>query len=449
MKNGSDLEKELSIILVKSDLMPLIVDQLRKAEPKKGLPGFRPGNAPLQTLYGQYGRNAVQEAVRHIISARATEWTENKEMLSPVSFTVDWDSVPDHIDKIDNIETTIHLSFMPDIEKIDWKTVTITSYDAEISPTDIQSEIENRASQRFQPTPLEKERPAEKGDFLFYNTHHKTKDGQESVAGHSLRLGNYLLPQEFEDSLIGIKKGHEIKEKIHVPKNYPDPKIAGKKAIITITFHDIQGSKACSPDEEFAKISGFQSLDDMKKSVQKELVDYASILSEILERRSLKKILSERLSFHIPPSFVKKIEDQIRHSLPKDHKADDAAVHKKAMDHARLECWTKKMTRTHDLQVKDEELMTYAKHMAQQSGQSVDAVIELWRSHPHHVDAIVQDILERKSIDMALSLCQKEKEKISFQKISDLIHHNDAQPLSTPKAQEDTSNTAHERTPAS
>jgi len=242
-----------------------------------------------------------------------------------------------------------------------------------------------------------------------------------------LRLGGYTLPKEFEDSLIGIVKGHEIKEKVQIPKNYPDKNLAGTKAHITIIFHDIQDSVPCNPDEDFAKMSGFQSLQDMEKSVQKELEDHAKILLEISERRSLKKILSGALSFDPASSSIEKIESLLKHSTSEDKKIDDKDLHQKALDQARIDCVIKKMVKDHDITVQDAELMAYARQIAQQSGQSMDAVVHFWRSRPGYVDAIVQDILERKCMDVALSLCQTEKEPLSFDKIIVLVEGGNAQ----------------------
>jgi FKBP-type peptidyl-prolyl cis-trans isomerase (trigger factor) len=55
--------------------------------------------------------------------------------------------------------------------------------------------------------------------------------------------------------------------------------------------------------------------------------------------------------------------------------------------------------------------MAYAKHIAEQSNQSLDEVLGFWRSKPGYVDMIVQEILERKAFDHMMNLCKKEDQK--------------------------------------
>jgi trigger factor len=419
------------ITFQKNELLPLIEAELRRSEPAKGLPGFRPGKAPLQKLYSANGHQAVQRAVQNLLSLRTLYDGNADDLFETPSFAIDWSMVPDTLDAINTLDVTVTVIVMPAIPETDWGSIEMASYAPKISDSDVKKELDKKAKKSLVPVPLKKERPAEKGDFLSYSITYTDHDGNEVTSRNTLLLGSDEFKQRFgqaADELVGILPGHTIKEKIRFPKTYPMKELAGLKKSITIVFDAIQDSGPAKADDDFAKSAGFDNLDAMKESIKKELADYGATLCEIAERKELRNALSTILTFDPPAPLVERIAERLRQGA-KSRKEDikDADIQKQALSRARFECFVTKMTKTHDITVQDNELKGYAEHMARQTGHTIDTIATFWRNNPDQVDIIVQEILERKCLDMGRTLAKKTKHEKSIDELMALLDGGNAQ----------------------
>ncbi len=124
-------------------------------------------------------------------------------------------------------------------------------------------------------------------------------DGKEFDGGKAdafdLKIGSKSFIDNFEDQLIGMKKGDSKTITVKFPETYPVEDLAGKDADFDVTINSVKRDVELSEKEieEKVKSFGFDSLEQLKESILKTFAEkkkmdvYNSfirkVLAEILE----------------------------------------------------------------------------------------------------------------------------------------------------------------------
>ena len=137
--------------------------------------------------------------------------------------------------------------------------------------------------------PIETEREAAKGDLVII-------DYEGTLEGKSLEdlkksdvqfvIGEGQLIPEFEDAIIGLKKGEVKKFDVSYPEDFQLHEAAGKKVNFELRLKDILERILPNLDDEFAKDLGEENLESLKKKIREDLekrhqVDSSSKLTRI------------------------------------------------------------------------------------------------------------------------------------------------------------------------
>ena len=90
---------------------------------------------------------------------------------------------------------------------------------------------------------------------------------------YELVIGSGSFIPGFEDQIIGHKVGEEFDVNVTFPAEYQE-NLASKDAVFKIKLHEIKVKELPALDDEFVKdVSEFDTLDELKKSVKKQLED--------------------------------------------------------------------------------------------------------------------------------------------------------------------------------
>lgn len=89
--------------------------------------------------------------------------------------------------------------------------------------------------------------------------------------------GDKLFPRtEFVNELVGMSVGEEKSFTLSFPDDYEDEELAGKEAEFNITISEVKKRDLPALDDELAKLEGdFETLDELKESVRKNLLEQA------------------------------------------------------------------------------------------------------------------------------------------------------------------------------
>ncbi|MDW7660080.1 MAG: trigger factor, partial [Bacillota bacterium] len=99
--------------------------------------------------------------------------------------------------------------------------------------------------------------------------------------------------------------GEEVKVNVTFPETYHSEELAGKEAIFIVNVNDIKMKELPVLDDEFAKdVSEFDTLDEYKASIKKELEESSKDSAEAAQRDKVIEAVAGLLEVEIPEKMV-------------------------------------------------------------------------------------------------------------------------------------------------
>ncbi len=282
----------------------------RKMVTKVNIPGFRKGKAPRQVLEAFLGKEALfEDALEEVIPQAYDEAVKETE-IEPVSQP-----------KIDivQLEDGKPLIFKANIiVKPEVKLGTITGLKVEVpkqevKDQDVDQRLETMRNRYAQLITAEEGVPAENGDVL--NIDFKGFiDGEPFPGGmgedYSLELGSNTFIPGFEEQLVGVALGEEKEVKVTFPEDYHAEDLQAKEALFEVKVNRIQKRELNPLDDDFAKdVSEFDTLEELKADIRKQLEQEASEQTEGMIRQRLVAAAVEQSEMDIPEEMIESQTD--------------------------------------------------------------------------------------------------------------------------------------------
>ncbi|MCB8978539.1 MAG: trigger factor [Ardenticatenaceae bacterium] len=298
----------------------------RKLAKEVNIPGFRKGKVPYPVLLKRVGRDALRtEAVEDMLQSVFTEAIDeiDPEMYAPANFD-DMEMEPLVL------KFTIPLS--PEVTLGNYRELR-----KEIEPVEVAPEAVDEALERIQTrhqTLEDVERAVEAGDMvtlggkgeLIPTDEAETKEAEETeedetaesetstddnVIFNSESVELVMEPkqlfwgQAFVDNVVGMSAGDEKTFTITFPEDFEEEELAGREATFTINVLNVRSRNLPPLDDELAKLEGtFETLDELRESIQKELQTNAEGEAKNALIESMIDDLLEDATLVYPPAAV-------------------------------------------------------------------------------------------------------------------------------------------------
>lgn len=430
------LSREYTVTVPAQDIEQRVATRLSELSQTVRIDGFRPGKVPaalLRKRYGQAVRGEVLEAAVMDSSTKAIAEQGLRPAMQPKIELKSFDEGKD-------LEYTIALDVMPDIEAMDFKTLKLERPVAAIEDKEVQETVERLAASNTRTEPIEKPRPAEKGDVVVIDFK-GTIDGEAfpggSAEGHQLELGAGRFIPGFEEQLSGAEPGAKLDIKVTFPEDYGAADLAGKDAVFATEVKEIHEKVATQIDDEFAKSFGLEGLDALKGEIRQGLErDYAAV-SRARLKRALLDALDEAHDFELPPGMVEAEFESIWTQFEEARKQGqiDEADQKKtdeelcaeyrgiAERRVRLGLLLAEVGRRADLQVSPEEINNALVREAQRYPGQERQVIDFYRNNEQAMASLRAPLYEDKVIDYILEMATVTEKKVT---VEDLTREPDA-----------------------
>lgn len=149
-----------------------------------------------------------------------------------------------------------------------------------VSDEDVEAEIEYR----LQDSSTEvTDGTVEQGDLATVN-YTGTIDGQEFEGGsaedYEFTVGDSGMAADFDNGVIGMKKGDTKEVTVNFPADYYDTSVAGKTAVYEITLQKFTRTPELT-DQWVAENSDVKTVDEYRQSVKADLEENASELARM------------------------------------------------------------------------------------------------------------------------------------------------------------------------
>lgn len=307
-QNRYELEVEVS-----AEDFSNAVDKVFKRNVKRiTIPGFRKGKAPRAFIEKYYGENVFYEDAVKDVYPSALQNAIDEAGLDVINDKVDFDLIS--VGK-DGLAFKAVVTVRPEVTIENYKGIEVKRKPVRVTKGDIDKEIE-RVRERNSRIVTVEDRVSESGDIVVFDFKGFI-DGEPFAGGeaenYTLELGKGQFIPGFEDQLIGHKQGEEFDIDVTFPKSYQETSLAGKPAVFKIKLHEVKTRELPELDDEFVKdVSEFDTLDEYKESIKKQLKELKQKESDIDANDQMIDKTIELLKAEIPEAmFENKVEDLI------------------------------------------------------------------------------------------------------------------------------------------
>ncbi len=403
------LTKKMTITLPEGDVQKRLKEAYDKLQKESKIKGFRRGKVPRSLIVksykpqveGEVGEKLVQDTYFEAVEKQKIDPVVHPEISSPVfnedgSFT--------YIAQVD---------IKPAFELNGYKGLEIERPDTTITGEEIDQELQairkNMAALRSVD-----DRAIEKGDVVildYQGFHNDNPIKQVRNENYSLEVGSGKMGPEFEDRLVGMKKGEEASHEVDFPEKHPNPILAGKKVNFRITIKDIQERVLAELDDEFAQDVGkeFITLEALKTTIREQIQKKKT---ENADGQLIDRIMQQLLKnheFEVPKRLVRfEVEEMIKQTEKQFEKSglslEAAGLNRQmlaennepmAIQRVRGDFILKKIAEVEDLKVNDEDMDRGFKRIGDQYNMSVAKVKEFFQ-HRDDLLPFMNELLNEK-----------------------------------------------------
>ena len=131
------------------------------------------------------------------------------------------------------------------------------------------------------------------------------KGGTAKNYSLTIDINNKTFVDDFEEQMMGMRKGEIRSIDVTFPKDYRDKTKANKKVTFKVTLHEIKRKILPELDNEFAKKKGFNTLKEYKKDVIQHLTETKKEMNlNDLKKNILQRFLEKSEFTPIPIDII-------------------------------------------------------------------------------------------------------------------------------------------------
>ncbi|MEQ8867064.1 MAG: trigger factor [Thalassobaculum sp.] len=433
------LKREFTIVVPASEIDAELNGRLAELAPQMSLPGFRPGKVPPALLRARYGDSLLGEILEKAVNTN-TEMAMNERGLRPavqpkVEITA--------YDKGKDLEYTVSIELMPEIDPIDFASLSVERTIAKVDDKAVTEALERMAAQQKDSEPVADKRGAAEGDVVVIDFEGKI-DGTPFDGGaaqdHHLELGSNSFIPGFEGQLVGAEVGESRDVTVSFPDDYQAAHLAGKEAVFSVTVKELRAPKPVSIDDALAQRFGLDSLDALRDAVREQMQGEFAEAARAKTKRSLLDALADRHSFAVPAGMLEEeyrgiVHQVVAHGEGAEHKHDDdgheghdheghdhhdhsghpsedekiseeerAEYRQIAERRVRLGLLLSEVGRVNNIQVTDDEVTNAIRSQAARFPGQEKFVFEYYQKNPQALAQVRAPLFEDKVVDFILEM---------------------------------------------
>ena len=302
---------EVKLFLTKDETTPLVDKVVKNAGENAEIPGFRKGHAPKEAILAAYKEQITEEVGTAAINANFPEVVE-KEKLEPVSYVR-----VKNIELKDDLEIVFDIDVYPEFDLPNYKGLEVEKKTFEMTDERLNEELDRmvQGGAKLEEVADEAYEAAlnDTVDLAFEGFMDGVPfDGGKSES-HLLQLGSKSFIDNFEEQLVGYKKGQEGEITVKFPEEYHAKELAGKPAVFKVKINAIKKLSKPELNDEFAKGLGYESVADLKEKTKEDIIKRENDRIENEYVSALVDKVLENAKIDVPVSLVNaEIENRMR-----------------------------------------------------------------------------------------------------------------------------------------
>ena len=307
-----DKRIEFTINVEKAEWDEALENAYKENKGKYNIQGFRKGHAPRKVIEKTYGDTVFyDDAINNSFYKSYFEILSKEKDVQPVTN-------PDiRISKIDDsgLELIATVINKPEVELGAYTNLNVEKDKVEVTDADVEHELEHMRESRVKFVSVDRE--IKNGDVTtidFEGSINGVKFDGGSATDFDLEIGSKSFIDNFEDQLVGLKKGEQKDVNVTFPENYHAENLKGKPAVFKVTIKDVKEKVYPELNDTFAdEVSEFSTLKELKEDTKKKLLERKEKEADSKRESKLIDMIVDASKVEIPEIMVEEqVDDFIK-----------------------------------------------------------------------------------------------------------------------------------------
>ncbi|SMC24729.1 trigger factor [Clostridium acidisoli DSM 12555] len=287
----------------------------KKNSKKFNVPGFRKGKAPLSIIKQYYGEGVFYEDAINFCCDDTYPVALEENNIKPVDYPeIDVVDIGDGKDFVYTAKVTV----TPEVELGEYKDLEVKKVKYPVTEEDIENEL--KSIQQKNARIETKEEGAVENTNIAVIDFKGFVDGTPFEGGegkdYSLEIGSGSFIDNFEEQLIGLKKGETKDVEVTFPEEYGKEELNGKKATFNVTIKEIKIKELPAIDDEFAKeVSEFDTLEELRNDTKVKFEENNAAREKAEYEDAVISAVCDNSKVDVPEVMVKNEVDQMLKEL--------------------------------------------------------------------------------------------------------------------------------------
>jgi trigger factor len=302
----SELARKVTVTLPAEDVRKELDKKYNELKKEVTLKGFRRGKAPMSILKKSFKSRVEPEVAEKLVQDTYFDAIEEKEINVIVHPEIRETTFAD-----DGTFTYVAMvEVKPEFELQEYKGLEIEKPSTEVADAEVDRRIAELRRSKAVLRSAEDDHAIVMDDIVtidFQGFHNEKALKEVRNENFSVDMGTGYLGEDFEERLLGVKKGESILYESEFPADFQNPVMAGKTIEFKVDVKDIKERIKPELDDEFAKDidEKYETLADLRTAVSAELQEEKeSAVEGDLNDRIMQKLLEMNNEFPLPQRTV-------------------------------------------------------------------------------------------------------------------------------------------------
>ena len=314
VENGENQQVTLTVEVEAAEVSKAVEKAVKRLSNRVNIPGFRKGKAPRKIIERNVGMDAIMQEAFDIVGPKAFADALEEQKIEPVSRPqIDIETLEDGKDLVFKATVTPR----PEVKLGEYKGLKVEKKVEAVTDEDVEKQLKTFQDRQGKMVDAPEGSAVKDGDFTTLDFEGFV-DGEAFEGGkgqdYPLQIGSGSFIPGFEDQLIGAKIGEEKEVNVTFPEEYHAKELAGKAAMFKCTIRSIKQKELPAMDDELAKkVSKFETLEELKADVRKNLEENAARKAENDQKSAAIEMATNNITVDIPAVMIdNRVESMIR-----------------------------------------------------------------------------------------------------------------------------------------
>jgi len=414
---------QLNVTIPKEDVRSQYNDMLKEYSKTLQLPGFRKGKVPQEVLERKFAEALKGDAMGRIMESALQELFKEENLSraeKPLPYSTPELQGEPEFDFEKDLQFSVVYDVLPEVKIGQWKGLKAEYPYAEVEQADIDRELEEIRDRNAIVMDRDDSANAQNGDVVTIDYQIFEEDGSTPSSmqrkDFAFTLGSGTNVFNFDDNIVGMKKGDSNTFEKSFGDDHFDTTLAGKTRKIQITLTALKEKKLPDLDDDLAQDvdEKFKTLDDLKNNLKEKLEKNLDFRLREKKVNELLKVIMENTPVIVPESMIRtEVEGRFRR-LARYYNMDPATIAQMMSGEGKDQEWKESAEKAlhsrliietlmeeQKIEVSDEDVQKEFESIAAVNGAEIEEVKKHYNEEA--VFYLKEDIREKKITDLLLA----------------------------------------------